>query len=82
MTVEAIKDAIIALPLEERHALTSWLNGLEYDDWDKQMARDFSAGGRGMALVEKVKREIAEGRTMPLDEGRERAKAQRKQSRQ
>lgn len=82
MTIEAIKDAITALPQEERHSLASWLNQLEYDAWDKQMVEDFSAGGRGMALAEKVKREIAEGTTTPLREGRVRARARREQSRQ
>jgi len=80
MTIEAIKSAIAALPLEERHSLASWLNELEYDAWDKQMVQDFSPGGRGMTLVEKVKREISEGRTIPLLEGRDLAKASRKQS--
>ena len=81
MTVEAIKDAITALPVEERHCLASWLNELEYDAWDKQMVEDFSTGGRGAALIEMVKREIAEGKTIPLQEGRALAKAQREQPR-
>lgn len=82
MTVEAIKNATTALPLEERHSLASWLNELEYDAWDRQMISDFSAGGPGMALVERVKREIAEGKTMSIQDGREYARAQREQSRQ
>ncbi len=82
MTMEAIKNAIAALPLEERHSLAAWLNELEYDAWDKQMVQDFSPGGRGMTLVDKVKREIAEGRSIPLQEGLALAKATRKQSRQ
>lgn len=82
MTVEAIKDAISALPLEERQALASWLNELEYDAWDREMVKDFSPGGRGMGLVEKVKREVAEGKTSPLQQGRALAKAQQKQSSQ
>lgn len=81
MTVEAIKNAITALPLEERHSLAWWLNELEYDAWDRQMVKDFSAGGRGMALVEKVKREVAEGKTIALQEGLARAKARREPSR-
>ena len=70
MTVEALKDAIASLPIDERHSLASWLNELEYDAWDKQMVRDFSPGGLGAALVEKAKREIAEGQTGPLRDGR------------
>jgi hypothetical protein len=80
MTVEAIKKAISSLPLKERQSLASWLNELDHDAWDRQMVRDFSSGGRGTRLVEKVKREIAEGKTMPLDKGRERAKGLRDRS--
>lgn len=75
MTVDAIKDAIASLPLEERHSLAAWLNELEYDPWDKQMVEDFSPGGRGMVLMERVNREIAQGKTSPLQKIRSRAKA-------
>ena len=63
MTVEGIKEAIALLPKAERQALLDWIllsptNELAYDDWDKEMAADFSPGGRGMRLVESVKRDI------------------------
>ena len=80
MTVEAIKEAITALPEDQRHSLASWLNELDYDEWDKQMVKDFSPGGRGMGLVERVRREIAQGKTTPLKEGMAQAKAKREQS--
>ena len=66
MTVDSIKDAITALSESDRHSLAAWLNEFDYDDWDKQMAKDFSPGGRGMGLVEQVKREIAEGKATDL----------------
>ena len=69
MTVEALKDAIAGLPAEERHSIATWLNDLDYDAWDRQMVEDFSPGGRGMALVERVKRQIAEGKARPMEEG-------------
>ena len=69
MTVEAIKDAIAGLPAEERHSLAAWLNELEYDAWDREMVKDFSPGGRGAALAERVKRQIAEGKARPMEEG-------------
>ena len=69
MTVEAIKEAITKLQEDERHSLAAWLNLLEYDEWDKQMVRDFSRGGRGHRLVEKVKRDIAGGKARPMEEG-------------
>lgn len=62
MTVEGIKEVIAELPQHERYLLAAWLNELEYDEWDRQMVRDFSPGGRGQVLVERVKREIAEGK--------------------
>jgi hypothetical protein len=69
MTVEAIKEAIAKLQEDERHSLAAWLNLLEYDEWDKQMVRDFSRGGRGYQVVEKVKRDIAGGKARPMEEG-------------
>ena len=74
--IDAIKEAIIRLPESERHALSGWLNELEYDDWDKQMAADFSPGGRGMSLVETVRPDIAAGKATPFEHGREQAQAE------
>jgi hypothetical protein len=68
MTVDAIKEAISRLPDDERHSLAAWLNDLNYDDWDREMITDFSAGGRGMALVEAIKDEIAQGKAVPFEE--------------
>ena len=78
--MEALKEAIAELPEDERHSLAVWLNEFEYDDWDKEMVRDFSPGGRCMALAEKVKRKIAEGKSRPLEEGLAQAKSQRRES--
>lgn len=73
MTVEVIKEAIARLSEYERHSLAAWLNELDYDVWDRQMVADFSPGGRGMALVESVKHEIAEDKAVPFQEGLEQA---------
>jgi hypothetical protein len=67
--VEAIKMAITQLPEDERHSLAAWLNELDYDEWEKEMVNDFSPGGRGHHLVEKVKNDIAEGKARPMEEG-------------
>jgi hypothetical protein len=69
MTVEAIKAAITELPDDERHSLALWLNELDYDEWDKEMVKDFSPGGRGYHLVERVKRDIGEGKAGAMEEG-------------
>ena len=77
MTVEALKEAIAELPENERHSLAAWLMALEFDEWDKQMVKDFSLGGRGTALAESVKRDIAAGKARPFEEGLAEAKAKR-----
>jgi len=69
MTVEALKEAIAELPEEERASLAGWLIQHDYDAWDKQMAEDYSPGGRGMTFYEQVQREISEGKTRPMEEG-------------
>jgi hypothetical protein len=61
MTVDAIKEAIAGLSEHERATLAAWLIEREYDEWDRQMAKDFSPGGRGHHLVEKVQQQIAAG---------------------
>ncbi len=81
MTVDAIKEAIAELPDYERHSLAAWLNNLDYDDWDKQMVADFSLGGRGMVLVEKIERDIAEGNAVPFEQAMEQAKAKQNRPR-
>ena len=62
MTVEALKEAIVGLPEEERHSLAAWINELDYDDWDREMIKDFSPGGRGAHLVEEARADVAAGR--------------------
>jgi hypothetical protein len=69
MTVKAIKEAIAGLPKDQRHSLATWLNELDYDDWDKTLVKDFSPRGRGYRLVEKVKNDIAGTDVRPMDEG-------------
>ena len=50
---------------------------LDYDRWDRQMVADFSPGGRAMALVESVRREIVQGKAVPFEEGLEQAETKR-----
>jgi len=59
MTLEAIKEAIVQLPEEERLALESWLARA----WDAQIEQDFSPGGAGMTLLEEVDAQIEAGNT-------------------
>jgi len=77
MTVEAIKDAIQHLPEDERTSLVAWLNEMEYDDWDKQMAKDFSPGGRGAEWARQLKQEAAQAENVPIKEGFRRRRGNR-----
>ena len=64
-SLETIKEAIGGLPEEERFALAAWLNLSSMDDWDQQMHRDFSRGGRAHDLVARVRAEVREGKVGP-----------------
>ena len=66
MTVDAIKDAITGLPDEDKEALATWLSLQTMDEWDRQMARDFAPGGRGVHGIEKVKADIRAGTFRPM----------------
>ena len=54
MTVQAIKEVILALSREDRIELEEWLA----DRWDAELERDFSEGGGGSALIERVDAEM------------------------
>ncbi|MCI0492471.1 MAG: hypothetical protein L0Z07_06015 [Planctomycetes bacterium] len=69
--VELIAEQVKALPEHEREEFLSWLSDFELehsDDWDKKIAQDSKPGGRLGNVLDRVRRDIAEGRTTPLDE--------------
>lgn len=68
-TVDALKQAIAALPKDEQVKLACWLNSETMDDWDREMQRDFSPGGRGYHLIAEIEREVATGQPRPIEEG-------------
>ncbi len=72
MTVEALKEEIEHLSEPERKELLDWLEEMEEEAWDREMERDFSPGGRGAHLLDKINREIddaiASGTVTSLDE--------------
>ena len=49
-------------------ALAMWLTEQQMDAWDKQMQQDFSVGGRGMHVVEKIRGDIRAGKFKLMDE--------------
>jgi hypothetical protein len=69
--VEQIAEQVKSLPASEREELLSWLAEYELgqtDSWDAEIARDSQPGGRMQRVLDRVRRDIAEGRTKPLDE--------------
>ncbi len=69
--VEKIAEQVKALPEKELDEFLSWLADYEAghaDEWDKEMARDSEPGGRLQGVLDRVRKDIAEGRTKPLDE--------------
>jgi hypothetical protein len=68
MTLEAIKRAIAELPEQEKTSLAAWLNEQDADAWNNQIEEDFSAGGAGMALLERWDAEIKAGGSVSLEE--------------
>jgi len=66
MTLATIKSAIEGLPEEEKTALLDWLLSRDREDWDKEITRDFSPGGRGASLLGEVDAAIDEGNFKPL----------------
>lgn len=66
MTLATIKSAIEGLPEEEKAALIDWLLSRDREAWDKQIAEDFSPGGRGASLLEEVDAAINRGEFKPL----------------
>ena len=65
--VDAIKAAIEQLPEADRRKIADWLEEQTEEVWDVQMERDFSPGGRGHHLFDKVNRQIDEGEFAPMD---------------
>ena len=69
MTLEEIKDAVVQLSEAEREQFADWFEALEEEAWDRQMKEDFSPGGRGAHLLERIDREIDAGNFSSLEGG-------------
>jgi len=70
-TVEKIADEVKALPEKELNEFLSWLSDYELahpDRWDREIERDSQPAGRLDAVLNRVRGDIAAGRTKPLDE--------------
>jgi hypothetical protein len=70
-TVERIADEVKSLPRAQLDELLTWLADYELqqpDEWDKAMERDSQPGGRLQDVIDRARKDIAAGRTKPLDE--------------
>ena len=70
-TVQSIAEQVKALPEGELDEFLSWLADYELanpDEWDQQIRRDSQPGGRLGTILQRVRHDIAAGRTKPLDE--------------
>jgi hypothetical protein len=67
-----IQHAIVQLPPEEQAALAAWLADRDRARWDEQIERDFSPGGAGMELLDRVKQRVRDNLSQPLSEHRPR----------
>ncbi len=65
--VARIVDQVRQLRGGELDELRAWLAGY-MDAWDLEMAEDSRPGGRLAGILRRVRRDVAEGRTKPLDE--------------
>ncbi|MBM4047803.1 MAG: hypothetical protein FJ279_22085 [Planctomycetes bacterium] len=69
--VERIVDEVKRLDRPELEELLGWLADRELsemDAWDREIERDSQPGGRLSGVLRRVRKDIAEGRTKPLDE--------------
>jgi hypothetical protein len=69
--VEQIAGQVRSLSEKELDELLSWLADYEQktsDEWDKELDQDSQDGGRLSSVLERVRSDIALGKTRPLDE--------------
>ena len=69
--VEQIAEQVKALRDNEREEFFSWLSDFQLeqsDAWDSEIKQDSKPDGRLSEVLDRARRDIAEGRTQPLDQ--------------
>ncbi len=69
MDLTEIQRAIEALPSEQQAALAAWLAERDQAEWDREIERDFSPGGKGIGLLEEMKADARAGNFKPFEQG-------------
>jgi len=72
MDIADIQHEIEALPIEQQSALLNWLAERDRVQWDREIERDFSPGGRGAELLDQVQARVKRGESTPLTRNRQR----------
>ncbi len=70
MDLAEIQHAIEALPKEQQAALAAWLSERDQAEWDLEIERDFSPGGAGSVLLDRMKADARGGKVRPFEQGR------------
>ncbi len=70
MTLAEIQQAIEQLPKDEQATLAAWVAERDQTEWEAEIARDFSPGGAGMALLDEMRADLRAGKFRPVDERR------------
>jgi hypothetical protein len=68
MSLTELQHAIEALPAEQQASLAAWLAERDRRQWDIEIDQDFSPGGAGMALLDRVRGQVGRGESKPLAE--------------
>jgi hypothetical protein len=72
MDLADIQHAIEALSIEQQTALLDWLAERDRLQWDVQIERDFSPGGLGTEILDRVKAQVERGESTPMATRRQR----------
>jgi len=67
VTKEQIQQAILSLPGNERTSLLDWLLELDKLRWDREIEQDFSQGGAGASMLDRIKQDYRAGRCTRWD---------------
>ena len=59
---EEIQEAILCLSGNERASLLDWLLEMDKANWDREISRDFSQGGTGALLLDRIRKDFRAGR--------------------
>jgi hypothetical protein len=72
MDLTEIRQAIEELSADQQASLAAWLSERDRIQWDLELEQDFSPGGAGMSLLQRVRSQVDRGESKPIAESRQR----------